>query len=176
MDIPLLQRQAQAVGQQCRPGSGQDHGSQSSLSSDRGPGDITATSAGAPHPPSSCAEGRLRPGVPPKAVPSSAQKGRIQASFWKDSQERRRRANAEAWESPKVGSEPGLGATRRQEGKGAVIGSEREGQGSYQKSLGASSSCRMHSWLRGQRRTPPACDPVCSTHPFETALVKVTTA
>ncbi|ELK07209.1 Ras-specific guanine nucleotide-releasing factor RalGPS1 [Pteropus alecto] len=34
-----------------------------------------------------CAEGRLRPGVPPKAVPSSAQKRRIQASFWKDSRE-----------------------------------------------------------------------------------------
>lgn len=52
--------------------------------------------------------------------------------------------NVEAWESPKVGCEPGPGATRRQEGKGA-LGSEREGQGGYQKSLAASGSCRMHS-------------------------------
>lgn len=52
--------------------------------------------------------------------------------------------NVEAWESPKVGCEPGPGATRRQEGKGA-LGSEREGQGGYQKSLAASGSCTASS-------------------------------
>lgn len=120
MEILLLQRQAQAVGQQCRHGSGQDHGSQGSVSSDTGPGDIMATSAWAPHPPSSCAEGRLRPAMPPKAVPSSEQRGadpglvleggRVKRGdggrMWRLGRARRWEASQD-WEPPETGGEGG---------------------------------------------------------------------
>lgn len=41
----------------------------------RGLGTSQPLLLGPPHPPASCAEGRLRPGMPPKAVPSKRAEG-----------------------------------------------------------------------------------------------------
>lgn len=50
-------------------------GTQSSISSDTGPREITASLACAPHPSVSGVEGHLRPGMPPEAVQSSRKRG-----------------------------------------------------------------------------------------------------